>query len=175
MSIGSRSTGKQEDMRHRRRIVSDDEAIRKKQAEAQKRQQQQQEEESRYEEELRQRQQEYEKEYEQYMEEYQRRKAQMDEIERIRRQELDPDRIGDLFLEKLRARNRIIDADEQQRVNEETEYIKMMQHPNRYSISRMIRELDQNIVIVIRELIDSGKSEAATCIKDHGTNSWICA
>lgn len=150
------------------RIVSDDEAIREKQAEAEKRQQQQQDEERRYEEELRQRQQEYEKEYEQqYMEEYQRRKAQMDEIERLRRQELDPDRIGDQFLEKLKARNRIIDADEQQRMNEETEYIKMMQHPNRYSISRMIRELDQPIVIVIRGLIGSGKSKAAKCIKEE--------
>lgn len=150
------------------KIVSEEESIRLKKAEEEKQKEEQQrqqlEEERRYEEELMKRQQEYEQEYEQqYQEEYQRRKQQLDQIEQLRRSELDPDRIGDQFLEKLRARNRLIDAEEQQRMNEKH----IMQHPNRYSIARMLRELDQPIVIVIRGLIGSGKSKAAKCIKEE--------
>lgn len=157
------------------RIVTDEatqEEIRRKQQHQQQLQQQQAEEERRYEEELDRHQQEIEMEYasaqrSEYEKEVQRRRDQMSEISRLRRQELDPDRIGDQFLEKLRARNRLIDAEEQQRLEQESEYQRIMLHPNRYTIHRAVKECDRPVIVVLRGLIGSGKSKAAKCIKEE--------
>ena len=91
------------------------------------------------------------------------------EIEMLRRRELDPNRIGDQFLEKLRKRNQILAREEQERLDREAEEQKLLSHPNRYTIERALKTLRKPIVIILRGLIGSGKSRAAKCIKEETT------